>query len=104
MTPARGLLMVKCAQNVTFVSQSKDNEARCFGLTAGYCRLSQNPSQATSTGAAVAYGARRHLELRGELAGKILKSPTNALVCLKLLQPAFVSLFASVPSKDLEQI
>lgn len=37
-----------------------------------------------------------------ELVGKILKPPTNALVCLKLSQPAFVRLFASVPSEDLE--
>lgn len=35
----------------------------------------------------------------GELVGKILKPPTNALVCLKLSQPAFVRLFAAVPSQ-----
>lgn len=35
---------------------------------------------------------------------KILNSPTNALVCLKLFHPAFVSLFARAPQKDLEWI
>lgn len=105
MIPARRLLMTKRARDITFTSQPKDSEARCFGLMPGCCiylRLSQNPSQGMSTVAAVAYGTRHHLELCGELVGKILKSPTNALVCLKLFQPAFVSLFASVPSKDLE--
>lgn len=89
----------------TFTSQPKDSEARCFGLMPDcyiYLRLRQNPSEGTSNVAAVAYSARRHLELCGELLGKILKSPTHALLCLKLFQPAFVSLFASVPSKDLE--
>lgn len=105
MIPARRCLMAKRAQDVIFTSQPKDSEARCFGLMPGCCiylRLSQDPSQGISTGAAVAYSARCRLELGGELAGKILKSPTNALVCLKLFLPACVSLFASVPSKDLE--
>lgn len=35
----------------------------------------------------------------GELVEKILKPPTNALVCLKPSQPAFVRLFAGVPSQ-----
>lgn len=35
---------------------------------------------------------------------KVLNSPTNAWVYLKLFHPAFVSLFASVPQKDLEWI
>lgn len=75
--------MAKCAQDVTFTSQPKHKKARCFGLMPGCCMylgLSQNPSQGMSTGAAVAYGARHHLELCGELAGKMLNSPTNALV------------------------
>lgn len=51
----------------------------------------QNSSQDMST--AVAFSARCLLELCGELV-KILNSPTNALVCLELFHPAFVSLFA----------
>lgn len=62
----------------------------------------QNSSQDTST--AIAFSARCLLELCGELVGKILNSPTNGLVCLKLFHPAFVSLFTSVPQKGLEWV
>lgn len=51
---------------------------------------------------AVAYIVRCHLELCEDPSGKIPNSPASALICLKLLQPAYISPFVGVPSKDLE--
>lgn len=108
MTLARSLLMTNHAQDVIFTSEPKDRKARCFGLMPGSCiyhKFSQKPAQFEDISeywTAVAYSVRYYLELCEPPRGKIPNSPTSALICLKLFQPAFISMFVGVPSKDLE--
>lgn len=107
MIPAGSLLMTNHAQDVIFTSEPKHKKAWCFGLMPGsyiYHKFSQKPAQFEDIieyWTAVAYSVR-YVELCEPPHGRIPNSPTSALICLKLFQPAFISTFVDVPSKDLE--
>lgn len=100
--PAGWLLMVRHAQGVTFSTQPKDSEARCFGI---YLPQAQpEPLAGCDHHSGSCLQCEMLLRAPQRTCWEGTESPTNVLVCFKLFWPDFVSLFASVPSKDLDEI